>query len=187
MASWLYKWLIVASGCVFFTGSDHYPVKSVDNAFNASVNTAIHPLHLSVTEINHNAADKTLEVSIKIFTDDFERVLRKNFPSRTIDLINPKDRNAMNATVTDYIRSRLSVKTDGRPAVFNCIGFEQDDEATFAYFEVQDITSVRKLELVNTILHDLFTDQTNINHIIVGGKRKSSKLDQPSSVSSFDF
>jgi hypothetical protein len=32
-----------------------------------------------VTEINHNAADQTLEISCKLFTDDFEKVLSKNY------------------------------------------------------------------------------------------------------------
>ncbi len=36
-----------------------------------------HPLYISVTEINHNAKDKILEVSCKIFTNDFETVLEK--------------------------------------------------------------------------------------------------------------
>ncbi|MET0461971.1 MAG: DUF6702 family protein, partial [Chitinophagaceae bacterium] len=39
----------------------------------------MHPIHLSVTEINHNAADRTLEISCKIFTDDFEKVLAQNY------------------------------------------------------------------------------------------------------------
>ena len=38
-------------------------------------NAAAHPLFVSVTEINHNAADKNLEISCKIFIDDFEKTL----------------------------------------------------------------------------------------------------------------
>jgi Domain of unknown function (DUF6702) len=36
-----------------------------------------HPLYISVTEINHNAKDRILEVSCKIFTNDLETVLEK--------------------------------------------------------------------------------------------------------------
>jgi len=187
MASWLNKWLFLALIPLNSHMSEAVIVLDKSRQNENSAATLPHPLHLSVTEINHNAAEKSLEVSVKIFTDDFERVLRKNFPTKTIDLINPKDRNAMNAIVTDYMKSRLTLKTDGKSVPYTCIGFEQEEEATFAYFEVQGIASLHKLELTNSILHDLFTDQTNINHIIVGGKRKSSKLDQPAKEARFEF
>ena len=32
---------------------------------------ALHPYYISVVEINHNPTDKTLEISCKIFTNDF--------------------------------------------------------------------------------------------------------------------
>ena len=35
-----------------------------------------HPIYVSVTEIQHNAKDKTLEISCKIFTSDFEAILK---------------------------------------------------------------------------------------------------------------
>ena len=174
MASWLNKWLLFALIPFSFNMNG---LRVVNNPPDLS--TEDHPLHLSVTEINHNAADATLEISCKIFTDDFERVLRKNFPNKSIDLLNPADRTAMNQLVNEYIRKRLSIKADGRAVTFTCIGFEQEEDATFSYFQVDNITTVKKIELSNSILHDLFTDQANINHVIVGGKRKSSKLDQP--------
>ena len=39
--------------------------------------SAHHPIFVSVTQIDHNATDKTLEISCKIFTDDFEQTLRQ--------------------------------------------------------------------------------------------------------------
>lgn len=190
MASWLNKWFFLAliplNSYMSDKGSGDLAIHS-NGLIQTDIHKSFHPLHLSVTEINHNSADKTLEVSVKIFTDDFEKTLRKNFPTKTIDLINPSDRNAMNAIVTDYMRSRLIIKVDGRIVSYSCIGFEQEEDATFAYFEVGSVPAVHRLDMTNSILHDLFTDQTNINHIIVGGKRKSSKLDQPARDASFQF
>jgi len=174
MAAWLNKWLLFSLIPFYFNMSG-----LKEGGKPGENRTIAHPLHLSVTEINHNAADATLEISCKIFTDDFERILRKNFPEKSIDLINPPDRQAMNAMVNEYISKRLQIKADGRAVGFTCIGFEQEEDATFSYFQVDNISAVKKVELTNSILHDLFTDQANINHIIVGGKRKSSKLDQP--------
>jgi hypothetical protein len=45
-----------------------------------------HPIYVSVTEIQHNAKDKTLEISCKIFTSDFEAILKSKTKSSIIDV-----------------------------------------------------------------------------------------------------
>lgn len=144
-----------------------------------------HPIHVSVTEINHNAIDKTLEISVRIFTDDFEKVLAKNYKTR-VDLINP-DRKAMDKLVSDYIKTHLSARADGKPVNFVYLGFEKEDEVINSYLQVDDIATVNKIELVDRLMHDLFTDQTNLIHVIAGGKRKSVKLDYPDTKTEVNF
>ena len=73
-----------------------------------------HPFHVSVTEIEHNAGDKTMEISCKIFTDDFESILAKNYKTK-VDLINPPNKSAMDTLVKKYILSHLSIKANGKP------------------------------------------------------------------------
>ncbi|RYG00720.1 MAG: hypothetical protein EOO02_14300 [Chitinophagaceae bacterium] len=145
-----------------------------------------HPLHVSVTEINHNETDKTLEISCKMFTDDFERILTQQYKTK-VDLINPPDRAAMEKIVSDFILRHVSIKTDGRPAKLIYLGYEKDNDAIYSYFQADDIKAVKKLEISTNIFHDLFTDQINLVHVIVGGKRKSYKLDYPQKDAQFNF
>ena len=58
MAAILYKWLLAFA------------------LTNFGVNP--HPIFVSVTEIEHNAVEKTLEISCKLFVDDFEKSLPKS-------------------------------------------------------------------------------------------------------------
>lgn len=146
----------------------------------------VHPLHVSVTEINHNETDKTLEISCKLFTDDFEKVLSQNYKTK-VDLINPPDRAAMEKLVSDFILTHLSLKADGKPVQLSYLGYEKDNDAIYSYFQADNIKSVKKLDITNHILHELFTDQINLMHVIVGGKRKSYKLDYPARETSFSF
>ncbi|MEI4896699.1 hypothetical protein Q8G71_36015, partial [Klebsiella pneumoniae] len=83
-----------------------------------------HPIYVSVTEIEHNARDKTLEISCKIFTDDFEKTLRQQY-NTPIDLLNPKDKTAMEKLVSAYVLKHLIVKTDRKPAALQFLGYEQ--------------------------------------------------------------
>lgn len=137
-----------------------------------------HPLHVSTTEVNFNAKDKTLEVSCRIFTDDFESILAKLYKQKT-DLSKPEMKTAMDELVKKYLTTHLQIKANGKVAVLNYVGFEIDHEATNIYLEAEKISTVKSIEIDNTILYDLFNDQMSIVHVVKNGNRKSSKILYP--------
>ncbi len=146
----------------------------------------MHPFHVSVVEINHNAGDKTLEISCKIFTDDFEKVLAQNYKTK-VDLVNPPDKPAIDTLIKKYIVSHLSVSPDNKTVKLLYIGHERESEAVYCYLEIDNIPTVKKMEISNKLMHDLFTDQVNLVHVVVEGTRKSSKLDYPATQLSVSF
>lgn len=185
MVSYFYKWLFfLLPGSLFILNETSGYKLSTPGIREAGV--SLHPYHVSVTEIEHNASDKTLEISCKLFTDDFENVLAQNYQKK-VDLINPPDKAAMDTLVKKYVTSHLFISADGKPVKLTYLGFERDSEAVYSYFQVDDISSVKKIEITNKLLYDLFTDQLNLMHVIVEGKRKSSKLDYPATNVKFDF
>jgi hypothetical protein len=147
---------------------------------------APHPFYISVTEINQNAAEKILEVSCKFFADDFEQTLEKAYNTH-LDIASAKDKILFDKVIPDYINKHLQLTVDGKPVELRYVGYEKEKESAYAYFEVQNLTSVKQLDAVNTLLHDFRTEQINIMHVTVGGKRQSTKLDYPASKATFRF
>lgn len=145
-----------------------------------------HPLHVSTTEVNFNAKDKTLEISCKIFSDDFESILARLYKQKT-DLSNPGMKTAMDELVKKYLLSHLQIKANGKATTMNYIGFEIDHEATNIYLEIEKIPAVKSIEVNNTILYDLFDDQMSIVHLVKGNIRKSSKILYPEKKFSANF
>ncbi len=137
-----------------------------------------HPLHVSTTEVNFNAKDKTLEISCRIFSDDFEAVLVKLYKQKT-DLSNPNMKTAMDELVKKYLLSHLQLKANGKAVTINYIGFEIDHEATNIYLEVEKIPAIKSVEVNNTVLYDMFDDQMGIVHVVKGSVRKSTKILYP--------
>jgi hypothetical protein len=185
MVMGFYKWLfmlLIPAG-IYMGGKSHEKISGFsEGLFEGDT----HPLHVSVTEINHNGTDKTLEISCKLFTDDFEKVLTQNYKTK-VDLINPPDRPAMDKLVSDFIQKHLTIKVDGKAAQFSYLGYERDSDVIYSYFQVDNITSVKKMEITNHLMHELFTDQINLVHVIVNGKRKSIKLDYPEKETMMNF
>ncbi|MEP6711516.1 MAG: DUF6702 family protein, partial [Ferruginibacter sp.] len=133
---------------------------------------------VSVTEIEHNAKDKTLEVSCKIFTDDFEKTLRKTYNTH-VDLLLAKDKPAMEKLVNDYLKKHLKIVVNGKPVALKYLGYEQIEEGIYSYYQVDNVTSVKKITVTDNILYEYKDEQISLLHITVNGNRKSTKLNNP--------
>lgn len=168
MVALLFKWLMIGS---LFLG-----IPATHN----------HPIYVSVTEIELNAKDKTLEISCKIYTDDFEKTLRQNYKTH-IDLLEPKEKMSMSNLVKEYVQKHLSIKVEGNPVVLQFLGFEQQEEGITSYYQVNNIISVKKIDITDNILFDYKKEQINILHVTVDGNRKSTKLVNPEDKVSFEF
>jgi hypothetical protein len=170
------KWMYVASVLCFGT-----PMRSPK-----VTKPAIHPFYVSVTEIKHNAPDKILEISCKIFTDDFERTLEKAFHTK-VDLTILKDNSETEKFIAEYIPAHLQIRADGKLTVLQYVGSEKEAEATWSYFQVSSIPAIRQIDVVNTLLYEMFDAQINIMHVTVGGLRQSTKVSNPESNAKFVF
>jgi hypothetical protein len=140
----------------------------------------LHPFYISMTDINYNGKAKSLEVSVRIFTDDFEKTLAKNCNCK-IDLINPSNKKEMEQQVSWYIVNHLQIKVNGQIQSLELSGYQQEAESTWNYFEIKNVGQVKKIEINNTILHDYKEEQINMLHIKANGKDFTDKLDFPSS------
>src|SRR5580704_265029 len=177
MAASLFKWLTL-NFLLIFCGA---PPSDAEMR-------GIHPLYITVTEINHNPKDKTLEISCKIFTNDFEGVLQKAFHVN-MDLSDPKTKAASDKLVNDYIVMHLRLRVDGKQVTLQFVGSEKEKEteATWSYFQVPNIAVVKKVEVTDNLLYETFPTAINIIHITVSDNRKSTKLENPQSVAEFEF
>jgi hypothetical protein len=148
---------------------------------------ARHPLFVSVTEMNYNAADKDLEISCKIFTDDFEKTLSNVYHTK-VDLSAPSNKKENDKLVNDYVKTHLQLKLDNKPVTLTFVGFEKENDAIWSYFEVDNTpTAPKKIDVVNTILYESYDKQMNLMHVTVGGNRKSTRLNYPDKETSFVF
>lgn len=146
-----------------------------------------HPFFVSIADVDHNPKTKSLEISVRIFTDDFEKTLRQNFPSSKVDLINPPNKVAMDKLIQTYILKHFQIAVDGKPQTLNYVGFEKIEESIWCYFDVPNITTIKKIALHDTVLYDWQQKQNNMCIVHYAGEEKTRKLENPEADVSFDF
>ncbi|MBC6492367.1 DUF6702 family protein [Flavihumibacter stibioxidans] len=145
-----------------------------------------HPFYVGVTEVQHNEKEKTLEISVKLFIDDFESALNKQYKT-TVDLANPKDSDKINEQVAAYLQHHLQLKVNGQMVKAEFLGYEKEREAAWCYIQVNNISTVKHLEVNNDLLYDVFDKQIHLIHVTVKGQRKSNKVSFPDTKAVFEF
>ncbi len=148
--------------------------------------TAFHPFFVSVIDIKHNAKDKTIEISTKVFVDDLEAVLKKNY-NVTSDLSKSTNDAAVNSFIANYLQKKLQLTINDKPKTIKYIGYEIQKESVWIYAEVDDIVSLKKLNINCNLLYDYQDKQMNIFNIKANGGEKNYKLDYPKSTVEFSW
>jgi len=134
-----------------------------------------HETYLSVTEIEYNKDQKSLQIISRVFIDDFEDVLSKRY-QKDISLSYKKDLDANKAIVEKYLKKKLKISVDGNLLDIKLLGSKFDADQIVLFIESTNIKSFRKVKVENLILTDLFDAQKNITHVKKGEKIESMLL-----------
>ncbi len=134
-----------------------------------------HPYHVGSVEFNYNSKSKTYEIAGRFFLDDLENAVNKKYGT-VVHFQDEKFKKEMNELLKKYCGEYLRLKSDNQFVKINYLGYEEDSEAVNIFLESEPVKSPKKVEVAVSMLYNFFDDQSNIIHIIVHGKRKSSKL-----------
>lgn len=124
----------------------------------------LHPMHVSVTEIEMNEGDKRLEIMMRVFMDDLEVTLREKFKQPELDILNPKGRTVDQMT-EEYLKGHFKITLDGKPVVTKYLGHEQEGDAFIFYIEGNNITNWKTIQIQNDIITEIYDDQSNLVHV----------------------
>jgi len=148
----------------------------------------LHPIHVSVTEIEYNEKNKSLEIISRIFIDDLELSVRARTGNESLDLLHPAGGLTTDALVSDYLREHLRIKVDGKSPKTNYIAHEIDDLAIVCYLEIEGVRKVKTIEVTNSVIQETHADQSNLVHVTYRSPVKSMRLtrDKPAGVLEFE-
>ena len=148
--------------------------------------TIWHPFYVSVTEIKHDAAAAEVQVSCRIFADDLENVLKKQY-KLPVDIIHPTNRTQTDSLVSAYLNKHLLITIDGKALRLHYLGYKIEEEAAWCFLEAENIKTFKQIYVKNDILYTEHPNQINMIHALSGTARKSTKLDNPEANADIQF
>ena len=134
-----------------------------------------HPFHVSVCEIEYDEKTRALQITQKIFLDDLELGLRE-FSGESFDITDKASADKVNRLLESYYPEKMQVLVNEKVRPFRYLGFEIEEDAMWCYLEIEKVRNLKSLEVTNTILFEIFEDQSTILHIQKSGKIRSFRL-----------
>lgn len=135
----------------------------------------MHPIHVSVCDIEYDKERSALEVVQRIFLDDLELAVRNHQRKQSIDLLNPKG-TTTDALVKAYLNEHFKIAVNGKDEVYNYLGHEVEGDALYAYIEIVKVKKLNSIQVHSEILTGEYDDQVNLIHVEVDKKIRSMKL-----------
>ena len=121
--------------------------------------------------MRYNPKGKTVEISLRVFSDDLEKALSANHQNQKF-VFEINDKN--DPFVEQYIRKHFIITNPkNQERNYQYIGKEKEGEAIWIYLEMPLIDSLKGSKIQNDVLMEFFDDQTNIVNIFINNDKKS--------------
>ena len=119
-----------------------------------------HKFYMSLTVVDHNTAEKSLEFTLRLFADDLEAaVSRRGTPLK-------HGQAGFDQAVFAYVQQGLVVKrADGAVVPVTWVGLENKVDVTWVYVEAKGVESTAGLTVRDAIFQELFAEQVNMLHV----------------------
>jgi hypothetical protein len=135
----------------------------------------VHPIHISVTEIEYDERERELEIITRIFTDDLELAIRAQQNNPELELLK-LPAATLDEVVKPYLLKQVNVLLDGKVQTLKYLGHEQDGDAHVFFIQIQPVKKWKSITVQNQVLLETYDDQSNIVHVTVREKTRSMRL-----------
>lgn len=126
--------------------------------------TAEHPIYLTFAEIDYKEDQKALEISIKVFADDLEKVFRLQ-EKETVEIGTSREHPKADELIETYLRKHFKLKADGKSLKYSYLGKEMGEGRNifemYLFLKVDDVELFNELTVSNSILIEEHATQLN--------------------------
>lgn len=134
-----------------------------------------HKYYLSVTDLEYNEEQKTIQIITRLFYDDLEAVLQTRY-METLKVDPSENQEILDKYISKYLKQKMEVVVNDTPRQLQFLGKEYEDDYVVCYIEITEIEHIERVSLKSTVLLDLSPEQKNMVHTKILGKKKSLLL-----------
>ena len=133
-----------------------------------------HRFYVSIYQIDYKPAKKELQITSRIFLDDLIDAIEVSSKKR-ISLGEKSQTSADLVLFERYQKEHLLIRINNKEVTYKYLSSELENNVFISYFKVENLSSVKSIEVKNTALFEILPTQQNIIQI-TNDKAKASLL-----------
>ncbi len=146
-----------------------------------------HPIHVSVTNLDLEPDVGKMELSVKIFADDFQDLILNKYSVQLNITGNEKPGDKI-GSVHRYIGEALRFEINGKEIEgLKFMRSELNEDAIWLYYTYDHGSRIRKINVSNTLMNEKFDDQTNLLIVSYSNKQNGYRMDNKTTDLSFNI
>ena len=150
-----------------------------------------HPLRLSLSQIEYEAAEKSLSISLRLFLTDVNEALVFDPYSTQLSFCQANEAPEADRLLLEYLAQFFYVVINGETVALEIERKELSGQGentalgvTFVSYRAEKLVS---LEIKNAVFTDLFFDQSNIVYVYKNGNPTSLMLNKSTPIHKLEF
>jgi len=143
--------------------------------FFGLIASSSHRFYTAIYQINYVPQKKMLQITTRIFADDVNTALKKQY-SKTTYIGSEKEAHEDIDLLKKYISDKFKLAVNGQLKPMEYLSHETENDAVVCYFRVKDISKFNYIEIENSILTEVFPEQQNIIQFNNNGQKQSLLL-----------
>lgn len=122
---------------------------------------SFHKFYVSIYQVDFVAEKKRVEITARIFMDDLNLALEKEFKTKT-HLGEKSETTQDVAFLQKFLTKHLRITIDGKEKEILFLSKEEDTNVMIIYLKIVDVKKLNSIKIHNSALLDLYADQQNI-------------------------
>ncbi len=146
-----------------------------------------HPIHVSVCNMDLDPGNGTVDLSVKIFADDFQDLILHKYAVQ-LQITGQEKPGDLIDSVNRYIGESLQLEINGKKTTgLKFVESRINEEAIWLSYSYKHDGRIRKLKVRNTLMLETFDDQTNLLILTYNGKQNGYRMDNKTTELTFNI
>lgn len=127
----------------------------------------LHKHYISLTQIEYKESEKTLQITMRFFIDDLEKVVGSRF-DKNLALATEEELKNANVYIERYLENKFKLWVNGSDLTPKFLGKQYEDDQVFIFLEVDRVENIESIEVQNSMLMEVFEEQQNYVKLRIG-------------------
>ena len=126
-----------------------------------------HPLHTTLAELSYDRATRVLNVSLRVFADDFTNAVTRRAGVRTVGALPP------DSAMFRYVAERFAIAAPGAgPLALRWCGVRRSGDVLLLCLRATAVPTLAGARVRSALLNEAFADQVNLVQANYDGRRQ---------------